>query len=99
VHDASQRAGMIEFSGQVSMAGGPAPPEGEMFVPIIPFGTEFTGFFTYESETPVSTQVPGFLGYNNPITGATISFGPGGSLGVFNFADKPIGRRRRVRLA
>src|SRR6185369_3880199 len=54
-----------EFSGFVNLAGGSAPPEGEMFEPIIPFATEFTGSFTIENETPITAQQPGALVYSN----------------------------------
>jgi PEP-CTERM motif-containing protein len=73
-----------EFSGSVeySIWDDIAPAE---LKPLIAFGTEFTGSFTYESETPASTQSGNFLAYRGAITSATISFGPGGSLGIFNF--------------
>jgi hypothetical protein len=78
-----------EFSGRITMGGGSTPPEGEMFVPIIPFGAAFTGSFTYETETPATYDLPGYLAYDNPIVGATISFGAGGEFGVFNFVNRP----------
>jgi len=79
-----------EFSGLINYASGPTPPEGEWFEPIIPFGTTFTGSFTYESETqPVFSQ-NGVLGYNDAITGATIRFGANGEFGVFDFLQAPM---------
>ena len=78
-----------EFSGEVSIAGGFAPPEGEMFQPIMPFGSSFSGSFTYDNETPITLQQPGALGYYGAITDGSISFGLDGSLGSFSFAAKP----------
>jgi len=57
----------------------------EALKPLIPYGTAFTGTFTYESETPVSFQDTGVLQYRGAITAATFSFGAGGSAGVWNF--------------
>jgi len=58
------------------------PPE---LTPLIPIGTGFTGFFTYESDTPPSFQDTSVLQYRGAITAATFSFGVDGSLGVWNF--------------
>ena len=80
-----------EFSGFAEVGGGTAPPEGEIFEPIIPWGTAFTGSFTYETETPISNSAPGFTRYTNAITAGSISFGAGGSLGSFSFAPFPDG--------
>ena len=73
-----------EFSGSVqySIWDDLAPVE---LTPLIPSGAAFTGFFTYESETPAAFQNENFISYQGAITSATISFGSGGSLGVFSF--------------
>ena len=80
-----------QFSGVVSIATATTPPDGSLPVPIIPFGTEFTGFFTYESETPVANQAPGILQYLGAMTDAAISFGSAGEFGVYHFEQKPFG--------
>lgn len=77
-----------EFSGTVQFGGWDEPPVTP--VPLIPWGTEFIGSFTYESETPVAFQDAFFRSYRNAITSATISFGPGGSLGIFDFVSSPV---------
>ena len=69
-----------QFSGQTQFGGYDGETTPESF-PIVPWGTEFTGSFTYESETPGTYITPEFLNYRGAMTGATISFGPGGSLG------------------
>jgi hypothetical protein len=53
----------------------------------IPFGTAFSGSFTLENATAASAQNTGFISYLGFITAAQISFGPGGSAGVYDFAD------------
>ena len=78
------------FTGQVTTFGYTTPDDGSFLDPFIPFNTEFIGSFTYENETPASYQATNVLQYQGAITGASISFGPGGSLGVFNFADQPF---------
>ena len=78
-----------EFSGSVGFFNADLPPDGSIPEPFVPYGTEFTGSFTYENETLPNYQAPGVLQYQNAITGATISFGAGGSLGEFGFANKP----------
>jgi hypothetical protein len=62
-----------------------------MFEPIIPWNTAFSGSLTYENETSVSLQEPGYTVYYGAITGATIRFGADGALGIFDFAAKPYG--------
>ena len=74
-----------EFSGSVGFFNADLPPDGSIPEPFVPYGTEFTGSFTYENETLPNYQAPGVLQYQNAITGATISFGAGGSLGEFGF--------------
>ena len=78
-----------EFTGQVSTFGYDTPPDGSVLDPFIPFGSQFSGSFTYENETPAYYEAPGVLQYQGAITGATISFGSGGSLGIFNFVNQP----------
>jgi PEP-CTERM motif len=80
-----------EFSGQIEMYGYTTPADGSLRDPLFPWATEISGFFTYESETPPAFESAVFHSYEGAITDATISFGPGGSLGSFNFADKPYG--------
>jgi hypothetical protein len=80
-----------EFSGQMEMYGYTTPDDGSLRDPLFPWATEFSGFFTYENETPATYESPGVLWYEDVITSASISFGPGGSLGVFNFVDQPYG--------
>ena len=79
-----------EFSGVIDQAGGRAPPEGQVFESIIPFFTEFSASITYDNETPVERQNANSSRYLHAITAATISFGPEGSLGVFEFDNRPI---------
>src|ERR1041384_6574457 len=43
-----------EFSGQVTMAMADGEIDPLTWVPFVPFGTAFTGSFTYETETPVA---------------------------------------------
>ena len=78
-----------EFSGQVGFFQYETPPDMSLLDPFVPFGSEFNGSFTYENETPFSFQGTNFVSYPNSITAATISFGPGGSLGEFNFVNQP----------
>jgi hypothetical protein len=78
-----------EFSGQLEMGGGNAPPEGEMWEPLLPWNTTFTGFFTYESETLPYYQDATIQNFRDAITDASISFGTDGSLGSFSFVPRP----------
>lgn len=78
-----------EFSGQITSGTASSPPDREMVLPIIPLLTTFSGSFTYDNETPVSYASGTYTGYANPILGATISFGPSGEFGVFNFLPEP----------
>ena len=78
-----------EFSGTVGFFNYSTPPDGSILEPFVPYGSEFSGSFTYENETLPYYQAPGTLFYQGAITGATISFGPGGSLGEFSFVNKP----------
>lgn len=78
-----------EFEGRISGAAGRTPPEGQEFVPIVPFGTEFTASFTYDDASLPGYDLEGWRIYLDPITAASISFGPGGALGEFAFAARP----------
>lgn len=72
------------FSGNVDFATAKAPDSPDVLpVPMIPFYTPFTGFFTYDDSALPETPVPGYDLYRDSITAASISFGTDGSLGTF----------------
>jgi hypothetical protein len=67
----------------------------DIFLPSpIPFGTAFSGRFVIEDSTPAYSQDTGYVSYRGLVTGAELSFGPGGSAGLYEFAD--LGFRRRL---
>ena len=60
----------------------------DIFLPSpIPFGTEFSGRFVIEDSTPDYSQGTGYISYRGLVTGAELSFGAGGSAGLYEFAD------------
>ncbi len=72
------------FSGSVDTAAAKAPDSPDVLpVPMIPFYTPFTGFFTYDDSAIPETPLPGYDLYRNSITAASISFGTDGALGTF----------------
>jgi len=88
-----------EFTGQITGAGGRSPPEGQEFVPILPFGTEFTASFTYDDAALPGYEGEGWRIYTDPVTAASVSFGSGGSLGIYHLgAPMNGGESSRVAL-
>ena len=77
-----------EFSG--ALTGFNHSGDDPFLPPPIPYGTEYFGTLTIDDSTPSDYEAPGFISYRNPVTAARVSFGPGGSAGIFEFLDLPL---------
>jgi hypothetical protein len=71
-----------QFSGTVTSGGWSGSEIVEPRVPLIPWFTEFSGRITIEDSTP-GFESGGYSYFQDAITEFSASFGPGGSLGVF----------------
>jgi hypothetical protein len=78
-----------EYSGIAIPGSGEGGPDGMTFTPVVTGATPFSGFFTIETDTPVTFQDDGYLRYDNAIVAASLSVGVDGALGTFGLSSRP----------
>jgi len=84
-----------DFSGSIDFASATVTDSGDYLTPIFPFGTTFSGSFTYDDAALPQTPLPGYDLYLNSIMAGNVSFGSDGSLGTFALGPSyPFGDTR-----